>query len=99
MSPWPPLEVDAETVDELQRGLDQLIRLGAEIAVVRADGGELLAAAERHGWQARRNQDDGFVHAFCLWEGTALGVFTRKDLGAIEVERIVERLRRALRWG
>lgn len=41
------IEVDERMVDELQRGLRRVVHLGAEVAVVRADSGEVLAAAER----------------------------------------------------
>jgi hypothetical protein len=99
MRHWPPIELDERTVDELQRGLDQLLLLGAEVAVVRADGGEVLAAAERHEWVPRRDRGDGFVHARRLWRSAALGVFARKDLDTNELEKIAERMQHVLRWG
>lgn len=99
MSYWAEIDLDEQIVDELQTGLGRVVLLGAEVAVVRLDAGELIAAAERPGWMPRRHPGDGRVFSQRLWRGAALGVFARRDLDEFELERVAEHLRHVLRWG
>ena len=52
MSAVVELELDDRDIVALHQAVSAIVRLGVDIAAVRARTGEVIALAERHGWES-----------------------------------------------